>query len=105
MGLVRLMRAGSMHYCAVAMRQLPDDREASEEPQPFAAAAQQLPEQPPSDAHLAAAHTLDDALAQLRAHASAGPLLMKFQICTFGEVVVCSPHQSLRLAEAWEESF
>lgn len=67
MGLVRLMRAGSMHYCAAAMRQVPGE----EQLQPFAAAAQQLPEQP-SDAHLAAAQTLDDALAQLRTHASAG---------------------------------
>lgn len=94
MGLVRLMRAGSMHFCAAAMRQLP----AEEEPQLFAAAAQQLSD--PSDAHMAAAHTLDDTLAQLRTHASAGALpatmkaaflwlLMQFTVPPTETVILC----------------
>jgi hypothetical protein len=60
MGLVGLMRAGSMHYCAAAMSQLPPGQEL----QQFAEAAEQLPSV--SDAHLAAAQVLDEAVTQMR---------------------------------------
>ncbi len=66
MGLVQLMRAGSMQYCAAATRQLP----AEDKLQPFAAAAEQLPDA--SEAHLAAAQMLDDAIGQLHEHPSNG---------------------------------
>ncbi|CAL8470925.1 g10467 [Coccomyxa elongata] len=90
MGLVRLMRAGSMHYCAAAMRQVPGE----EQLQPFAAAARQLPEQP-SEGHLAAAQTLDDALAQLRTHASAGTDYFAMLVRVFAREVSDTAHAHL----------
>ena len=87
MGLVRLMRAGCMHYCAAAVRQLP----VQEELQPFTAAAEQLSDA--SEAHLAAAQTLDDAVNQPQGHTSNGNLTI-----LFGKDKLSMTHKT-RLAE------
>ena len=69
MGLVRLVRAGSMQFLAAALQQVPGSGH-SQAPTCFAEAAADNGAWPASDAHIAAAKRLDACLRDLQARSS-----------------------------------
>ena len=73
MGLVRLVRAGSMQFLAAALQQVPGSGH-SQAPTCFAEAAADNGAWPASDAHIGAAKRLDACLQDLQARSSHGTI-------------------------------